>query len=75
LFEIHYLKPEPAGIKMVLLPSILYLTIQLLVVQSVPDGWRMTDRFSGFRFEIHGDELHSLWLKELIQGMKLAFSK
>ena len=29
----------------------------IMVVQSQPDGWKMTDRFYGFRYEIFGTEM------------------
>lgn len=34
--------------------ALLGLLCSIVVVQSQPDGWKMTDRFYGFRYEIFG---------------------
>ena len=51
--------------------SLILVLISCIDVKSEVDGWKMTDRFNGFRFEIIDDEdtPHSLVdMKEEIQG-------
>jgi len=48
---------------------LLYLEIYLLTCFAQPDGWKMTDRFSGFRYELQ--DLHTskrLDIQKAIQG-------
>mmetsp|Transcript_13559 Transcript_13559/g.15539 ORF Transcript_13559/g.15539 Transcript_13559/m.15539 type:complete len:155 (+) Transcript_13559:87-551(+) len=40
----------------------------LLTNAQPPNGWKMTDRFSGFRYEMIGSQLQGVGMKDLIQG-------
>jgi hypothetical protein len=48
--------------------AILYLFILCFALQQIqaqPEGWKMTDRFYGFRYEIFGDDLEASILSKI----------
>ena len=52
---------------MIMMFFCLILSVLLCICQSESDGWKMTDRFYGFRYEIHGNHFTQSEM-ELIQS-------
>lgn len=49
----------------IVLLLLITLSISISVVNSQADGWKMTDRFFGFRFEMGGDQLDNSILEHV----------